>query len=59
MNEIWPSNAVQNKNTLLRAVLFTDDDLYIMQRSGSADRSGLLFVLNNRGSWNSMWVQTR
>ena len=35
------------------------DDLYIMQRSGVGDQSGLIFVLNNRGSWNGTWVQTR
>src|SRR4029450_11303221 len=40
-------------------VLFADDDLYIMQRSGARDQSGLVLVLNNRGSWNGKWVQTR
>jgi len=40
-------------------VLFADDDLYIMQRSGAGDQSGLVLVLNNRGSWNGKWVQTR
>jgi alpha-amylase len=40
-------------------ILFADDDLYITQRSGAADQSGLLFVLNNRGTWNGTWVQTR
>jgi alpha-amylase len=39
-------------------VLFVDDDLYIMQRSGSGERSGLIFILNNRGAWNGTWVQT-
>jgi alpha-amylase len=33
-------------------VLHSDDDLYIMQRTGAGDQSGLLFVLNNRGNWN-------
>jgi len=36
-----------------------DDDLYIMERSGARDQSGLVLVLNNRGSWNGKWVQTR
>jgi alpha-amylase len=40
-------------------VLFVDDDLYIMQRSGSGDQSGLILVLNNRSAWNGTWVQTR
>jgi alpha-amylase len=40
-------------------VLFVDDDLYIMQRPGSSDQSGLILVLNNRGTWNGTWVQTR
>src|SRR5438034_11838536 len=29
-----------------------------MQRSGLAHQSGLIFVLNNRGTWNGAWVQT-
>jgi hypothetical protein len=33
-------------------VLFANDDLYIMQRSGPGDQKGIVFVLNNRGSWN-------
>src|SRR5581483_1166255 len=40
-------------------VLFVDDDLYVMQRLGNGDRSGLIFVLNNRGDWNGAWIQTR
>ena len=40
-------------------VLFVNDDLYVMQRSGDGDQSGLVLVLNNRGSWNGTWVQTR
>jgi hypothetical protein len=30
-----------------------------MQRSGAGGQSGLAFVLNNRGSWNGTWIQTR
>jgi alpha-amylase len=30
-----------------------------MQRPGDGDKSGLTFVLNNRGTWNNAWVQTR
>ena len=37
-------------------ILFTNDDLYIMQRSGAGERSGLVLVLNNRGTWNGTWV---
>jgi alpha-amylase len=34
-------------------VLFTSDDVYIMQRTGDAHHPGLVYVLNNRGdSWN-------
>jgi alpha-amylase len=40
-------------------VLFVDDDLYVMQRSGTGDQTGLVFALNNRGSWNGTWVQTQ
>src|SRR5204863_8612934 len=40
-------------------VLFVDADLYIMQRPGSGVQSGLILVLNNRGTWNGTWVQTR
>jgi alpha-amylase len=40
-------------------VLFVDDDLYITQRSGAGDQTGLVFVLNNRGSWNGTWIQTQ
>jgi len=40
-------------------LLCVDDDLYIMQRPGDAEKRGLLFVLNNRGDrWNGAWVQT-
>jgi alpha-amylase len=40
-------------------VLYVDDDLYIMQRLGWQNQSGLVFVLNNRGSWNGAAVRTR
>src|SRR4029450_9421396 len=40
-------------------LLFVDNDLYIMQRPGAGNQSGLIFVLNNRGSWNGTWIQTR
>jgi len=40
-------------------VLYADDDLYIMQRSGTHDQPGLVFVLNNRGSWHGARVQTQ
>jgi len=41
-------------------VLFTSDDVYIMQRTGDGDHPGLVYVLNNRGdSWNGATVQTQ
>ena len=40
-------------------VLFVNDELYIMQRPGNANQSGLVFVLNNSGSWNGAWIQTQ
>jgi alpha-amylase len=40
-------------------ILYVDDDLYIMQRLGWQNQSGLVFVLNNRGSWNGATVRTR
>ena len=40
-------------------ILYCDDDLYIMQRHGSASQKGLLFVLNNSGRWNGRMVYTQ
>ena len=41
-------------------VLYVDDNLYIMQRSGYGDKPGLVYVLNNRGdNWNGRLVTTR
>lgn len=46
-------------------VLYADEDLYLMQRSGYEHQAGLIFVLNNRGDrWNgtsvtSQWPNTR
>ena len=41
-------------------VLHADDNLYVMQRTGSGAQKGLVFVLNNRGdAWNGGWVQTK
>jgi len=41
-------------------VLYLDDDLYIMQRSGYGDNPGLIYVLNNRGDdWRGAWVTTQ
>jgi hypothetical protein len=34
-------------------VLLVNDDLYVMQRLGDGDQSGLIFVLNNRASWTA------
>jgi alpha-amylase len=40
------------------SVLYVDDDLYVMQRSGTATQPGLILVLNNRGDvWNGRSVQ--
>jgi len=41
-------------------VLYVDDNLYLMQRTGFGQQSGLVFVLNNRGDgWNGTSVQTQ
>ena len=41
-------------------VLWVDNDLYIMQRTGLGNKPGLIFVLNNRGDrWNGAWVSTQ
>ena len=41
-------------------ILYLDDNLYIMQRTGFADRPGLIYVLNNRGDdWRGEWVSTQ
>jgi alpha-amylase len=41
-------------------VLYVDDNLYIMQRTGYADRPGLVYALNNRGdNWNGRMVTTK
>jgi len=41
------------------SILYVDDDLYVMQRDGYGGQRGLVLVLNNRGTWNGVWVQTR
>jgi alpha-amylase len=41
-------------------VLYVDDNLYIMQRTGYADKPGLIYVLNNHGdNWNGRMVTTK
>jgi alpha-amylase len=41
-------------------VLYVDDSLYIMQRTGYADKPGLVYVLNNLGSnWLGRMVTTQ
>ena len=41
-------------------VLYVDDTLYIMQRTGYEDKRGLVYVLNNRGdNWNGRLVTTQ
>ena len=41
-------------------VLYADDNLYIMQRTGASGQPGLVYVLNNRGDgWNGTTVQTQ
>ena len=39
-------------------VLYTDDTLYIMQRNAMGSQHGLIYVLNNGGSWDGKRVQT-
>jgi alpha-amylase len=42
------------------STLYLDDDLYIMERHGTAEQPGLLFILNTRGDgWHGHNVQTR
>jgi alpha-amylase len=42
------------------SVLYLDDELYILQRSGHDGRPGLIYVLNNRGDRGSgTWVSTQ
>ena len=41
-------------------VLWVDDGLYIMQRSGYGAQPGLIYVLNNRrDAWHGEWVTTQ
>jgi len=40
-------------------ILYVDDDLYVMQRSGTAEQNGLVFALNNSGSWNGTRIRTQ
>lgn len=41
-------------------ILYVDDYLYIMQRTGHEDKPGLVYVLNNRGdNWNGRLVTTK
>ncbi len=42
------------------SVLYCDDNLYIMQRSGFGEPRGIILVMNNRGDvWNGTWVLTQ
>ena len=41
-------------------ILYVDDNLYIMERSGFGEDPGLVYVLNNRGdNWNGRVVTTQ
>lgn len=40
-------------------VLYCDENLYIMQRMGNDEQGGIVFVLNNSGSWNGRSVITK
>jgi len=41
-------------------VLYVDDDLYVMQRTGYGGAPGLIYVLNNNGEgWKGTWVNTQ
>jgi alpha-amylase len=40
-------------------ILYCDDNLYIMQRSGRGDQQGLIFVLNTQPVWNGNVVQAK
>jgi alpha-amylase len=41
-------------------ILWLDDNLYIMQRTGYQDKPGLVYVLNNHGrNWRGSRVETR
>jgi alpha-amylase len=40
-------------------ILYCDDNLYIIQRKGWQVQKGLVYVLNNLGSWNGATVQTQ
>jgi alpha-amylase len=43
-----------------REILFADNTIYIMQRKGTADIPGLVFVLNNNGDeWSGRGVTTK
>ena len=39
-------------------ILYCDNDLYIMERTGNDSKRGLLFVLNNSTQWNGREVTT-
>ncbi|HVO83208.1 MAG TPA: alpha-amylase domain-containing protein [Syntrophobacteria bacterium] len=40
-------------------VLYVDDNLYVMQRSGAGQQSGLVFILNNNATWAGVAVKTQ
>ncbi len=40
-------------------ILYCDDDLYIMQRHGTDNQKGLVFVLNNAPRWNGRLLATQ
>lgn len=40
-------------------VLYVDDTLYLMQRTGTGQLPGLVFVLNNGANWSGVTVKTQ
>lgn len=40
-------------------VLYVDDALYVMQRTGAGTQPGLIFVLNNSGFWSGTVVRSQ
>ncbi len=40
-------------------ILYVDDNLYLMQRTGNGQQPGLVFVLNNNANWAGTYVKTQ
>ncbi len=41
------------------SVLYSDNDLFIMQRNGYGSQPGIILMMNDGDTWKGQWVQTK